>query len=203
MFADLKAEIYKRQLSNSENFDKSVLTYSVAALGLSLGFLKDFIPITKAVSPWMLHASWALFVLAIVLTMASFLVSQAGLKKQLRLAERYYIESDKKALTEINNFSQLTEATNFTSGAFFVVGLILTTLFVATNLEQAAIVNEAKDQQVPLGAVIPDIRRMPQPDVRRGAPIPDIQPLPPAPAPVPAPPPPAPAPSPGSSGGQR
>ncbi len=48
LFAELKGELFKRQLSNSDNFDKAVLAYSSAGLALSLGFLKDFVPIAKA-----------------------------------------------------------------------------------------------------------------------------------------------------------
>lgn len=39
-------DLSKRQISNAENLDKSILTYSGAGLALSLGFLKDFIPIS-------------------------------------------------------------------------------------------------------------------------------------------------------------
>lgn len=41
--ADFVAEIRKRELSSSENFDKSILTLSSAGLTLSVGFLKDFV----------------------------------------------------------------------------------------------------------------------------------------------------------------
>jgi hypothetical protein len=191
LFSDLKAEVYKRQLSNSENFDKSVLTYAVAGLGLSLGFLKDFVPITKAAHAWMLYSSWALLVAAVVLTMASFLLSQAGLKKQLAIAERYYLQEEESALKELNSFSSYTEQANLASGLSFLLGLALTTLFVAINLTGAA---EMKDQPkpptgTPLGATIPDLQRVQQPDFTRGAPVPTIQPVPPAPAPAPAAPP--------------
>jgi len=36
LFKDFKTEIEKRQVSSSENFDKSILTYSSWALGVSM-----------------------------------------------------------------------------------------------------------------------------------------------------------------------
>jgi hypothetical protein len=188
VFSEMKAEIYKRQLSNSENFDKSVLTYAVAGLGLSLGFLKDFIPITKAAHAWMLYGSWALFVVAVVLTMISFPLSQAGLKRQLALAERYYLQEDESVLTEMNSFSRYTEHANRWSGASFLLGLMLTTLFVAVNLKGAAEMQEPPktSQGTPLGAIVPDLQRIPQPDSTRGAPVPNIQPVENTPKPSPA-----------------
>src|SRR3569832_1908841 len=56
-----REELSKRQISNAENLDKSILTYSAAGLALSLGFLKDFIPISQAKYAWMLYGSLAGF----------------------------------------------------------------------------------------------------------------------------------------------
>lgn len=72
MFGDLKAELFKRQVSNSENFDKSVLAYATAALGFSLAFLKDFVPITAAAFAMLLYVSWGLFTLTISLRYSRF-----------------------------------------------------------------------------------------------------------------------------------
>jgi hypothetical protein len=71
-------DLSKRQLSNAENLDKSVLTYSGAGLALSLGFLKDFIPIREAKLPWALYGSWIAFTAAMVLVVLSYVFSQWG-----------------------------------------------------------------------------------------------------------------------------
>jgi len=41
-------DLLKRQLSNAENFDKAILSVSTAALGFSLAFLKDIVPLAEA-----------------------------------------------------------------------------------------------------------------------------------------------------------
>lgn len=178
LFADMKAELLKRQLSNSENFDKAVLAYSTGALGFSIGFLRDFVPITKAAHAWLLYASWGSFVTSVVLTISSFLISQKGIAKQLKINEQYYLGCEDDALKERNCFALITEASNFLSGVTFVFAIICTTFFVAVNLERAAIM--AEERKVPLreGAPVPQVQKIPQSDVQRGAPVPGIQKVP-------------------------
>ena len=108
-FSELKTELFKRQFSNAENFDKAILTLASGALALSLGFLKDFVSLNTANLVWSLYSSWFLFVSCIIITVASYLISQIGIEKQLKLAKRYYLDSDDTALEEkkqIINFNK-------------------------------------------------------------------------------------------------
>ncbi|QJD30959.1 hypothetical protein [Methylococcus geothermalis] len=175
--AELKTELFKRQLSNSDNFDKAILTYSSAGLALSLGFLKDFIPITRADASWLLFLSWALFVVAVVVTLISFISSQFGIARQLALNEKYYLRMDDSALSESNFFARCTDWLAYIAGTAFVVAIACSTIFVSINLERAAIMAEQK--QVPLreGAPVPTIQQVPQ-TVQKGAPVPGIQQVP-------------------------
>lgn len=178
LHAQLKAELFKRQLSNSENFDKSVLSYSTAALGFSIGFLKDFVPVTKATYAWLLYGSWTAFVVSVVVTISSFLVSQKGISRQLKINESYYLERKDEALRDTNCWARATDALNLLSGIAFVLGVVCTTVFVALNLERAAVM--AEDKKVPLreGAQVPQVQKVPQADVQRGAPVPGVQQVP-------------------------
>lgn len=178
LHAELKTELFKRQLSNSENFDKSVLAYSTAALGFSIGFLKDFVPIAKAAQAWLLYTSWAAFILSVVVTISSFLVSQRGIAKQLKINESYYLDGDEEALKEKNCWARATDGLNLVSGIAFVLGIFCTTFFVALNLERAAAMAEEKKVLLREGAPVPQIQKIPQVDVQRGAPVPGVQKLP-------------------------
>jgi hypothetical protein len=181
LHAELKAELFKRQLSNSDNFDKAILTYSSAGLALSLGFLKDFIPVTRADASWLLFMSWALFVVSVVVTLFSFISSQLGISRQLGLNERYYLQMDDTALSESNFFAKCTDWLGYIAGIAFVVAIACSTIFVSINLERAATMAEQK--QVPLreGAPVPTIQQVPQ-TVQKGAPVPGIQQVPQQPA---------------------
>lgn len=136
LLADFTAEVRKRQVSSSENFDKSVLTLSTSGLAVSLAFLKDFIPIGQAIGPWMLYASWALLTAATVITMLSFLASMRAQEFQQAVAEGYYQRREDPA-KKPNPWDRMVIWMNRASGASFIAGVSLTTLFVAINLQRA------------------------------------------------------------------
>lgn len=183
------AECMKRDLSNSENLDKSVLTYSSAGFALSLGFLKDFVPISKAAVPFALYGSWIFFNLAIVLTIASLIMSQLGLRRQLALAHEYYIERNAAAFDQKNGWQNAVTNTNYAAGFSFVLAVMLTTMFVSFNLEKAGIMTE-KTHRTQDGAMVPSMQRVPSTLERRGATIPPMQQIPVTQQESPPPPPP-------------
>ncbi|MBU7435850.1 hypothetical protein KRI00_01045 [Paraburkholderia fungorum] len=134
----------KLRISNAENLDKSVLTYSGAGLGLSLGFLKDFIPIREAKLPWALYVSWIAFTVAMVLVIASYVVSQMAIEVQFERAERYYDEDGEE---EVRNECTTTEKVaqhlnGWIYATAFGIGLSLTILFVSVNLNGANMANK-------------------------------------------------------------
>lgn len=177
----LTEELHRRQNLNTDNFDKAILTYSAGGLAASLAFLKEFVPITGAVLPWLLYASWFLFLGAIALTMISFVVSLRAIEHQLQLNERYYVYDDEAAKDEANPAAVLTVRVNLAAGAFFLLAVISTTVFVAANLERATKLKDGPVNVVPLGAIVPGIQTMQH--VQRGAVVPGIQAVP-APAPA-------------------
>lgn len=185
LHSELRAELLKRELSGSENFDKSVLTLSSAGLGLSISFLKDFVPPEAPGVPWMLYLSWGMFTVATLSTMASFFVSGKAIKRQLVLADRGYLQGDWKAFEEKNPWDRLTTSLNVTSMFMFLGALLLTTIFIISSLESNRM---ATGNFKTTGPVLE----------KKGASVPPMQR--PASAPVAAPAPPAPAPS-GSQGG--
>lgn len=135
----------KRQLSSSENFDKAILTYSSGGLALSLAFLKDFIPIRTASMPYLLYGSWALFVLSTAVTTMSFLVSYKAQTLSIHYAEKYYLEGDERYLNRQSWCDLCTKWFNLGSGIAFILALIFTSVFVATNLNEANYMAEKKE----------------------------------------------------------
>lgn len=170
LHADYVAEINKREVSSSENFDKSVLTFSSAGLALSVGFLKDFVPIQLAASPWTLYWSWALFTAATCLTIVSFLVSSKALDAQKGRAYGYYMEGDEAALTRANPWDRATKGLNYTSGGAFLLAMVLSVVFISLNLERgSALKNVTND-----GGYVELLKK--------GLPVPTMQQVPCAPA---------------------
>ena len=48
IFDSFRDELYKRQLSNSEAYDKAILSLSSAGLAISLSFIKFIVPLEQA-----------------------------------------------------------------------------------------------------------------------------------------------------------
>lgn len=176
LLADFTTEVRKRQMSSSENFDKSVLTLATSGLAASLAFLKDFIPIGQAICPWMLYASWALLTAATVITMLSFLASMRAQEVQQAIAVGHYRRGEPH--DKRNPWDRVVIWMNRTSGASFILGVSATTLFVAINLQRA---HEMKILQQASNTV-PERRGLPSPGI-----VPSARPAPPPSAPAPAP----------------
>ena len=177
LLAETRADLLKRQLSNAENYDKAVLSLSTACLGFSVGFLKDFVPIASAKWPWALYGSWIVLIMAIVTTIFSYYSSQRAIEKQLKKAEDYYLKGLEDALARTAS-ARITDCLNYASGVFFVLGIILTTLFVFQNIEGASIMgSDKKIQTVPFreGVPVPKMQEVP---LTKGAPIPNLQQVP-------------------------
>jgi hypothetical protein len=139
-----KAETEKRQISSSENFDKSVLTYSSWALGISIAFLKDFVPIDIANNAFLLYCSWYLFIISIGLTTVSFLVSYKSLEVSLKYAYEYYKNKNSEYADKTSYFTKTVEWFNYTSAFCFILGIAFTVIFASTNLEKAAMEKKVK-----------------------------------------------------------
>lgn len=157
------AEVNKRELAGSDNFDKSILTLSSGGLGLSLSFLRDMGG--QAVTlPWLLYCSWLMFVVATVSTMASFLVSAKALDHQKDVARRAYLEGNSEAFSEANIWDQCTRGLNLASAVAFFCALGMTIGFVITNVEGRRMAGNSTNNNGAAGDVI-----------QRGATVPTMQ----------------------------
>lgn len=136
LYKNLEEELHKRQLSNNESFDKSVLTLSSAGLAFSVSMIKSVIPINDAIFIGCLYAAWVLFGLTIVSTILSLITSQSGINTQLEHSYKYYIELDDSYLNKRNNGALLTEFFNKASGLFFICAIISVVAFSILNLDK-------------------------------------------------------------------
>jgi hypothetical protein len=184
IYAETRKDLLTRQLSNSEKFDGAVLTLSTAALGVSLTFIKDIVPLNKVQDIYLLKISWWLFGFAILSTMLSFVASQLGISTQLKYAEEYYLNKKNEYLAKTNIPARITDGFNYAAAFFFVVALVFTIVFVSTNLRGDQIMankKTSKETNVTLreGAPVPNMQPITGGGTeKKGAPIPNMQPVP-------------------------
>jgi hypothetical protein len=188
IYDSFRDELLKRQLSNTENYDKSILTLSSSGLAISLTFLKTIIPIDEANHLWMIKTSWLCFLFSITLSIIAYLISNAAIDKQLEIAENYYIRLDNKAFNEKNYLSIANECINKIVGILFILAIVATILFVTLNINQTEPEmshnneNKTNSGKLVLGlesAGVPRMQRIPEPQLSiNSAQIPRMQAIP-------------------------
>lgn len=141
------AEAQTRQRSSSENFDKSILTYSSSGLAISLTFLKDLVPIKDSIWPSLLYFSWACFVLATGLTILSFLISYKAQELSIEFCEEYFMNGKDEFRNKETWHGAFVKWSNIISGLAFVLALIATSFFVKLNLDEKIKMNDRKIAQ--------------------------------------------------------
>jgi len=150
IFATYKAEVDKRELSNTDNYDKNILTLSSAGLAISLTVFKDIVPIGQTAHIWLLYCAWVSFGCAILATIFSFLISNAALRAELDNAHKYYIEEDESAYGKLSLISKVLGWVNRFSGGFFVLAIISVITFGVINFDRRVEVSKSdmvKDSQ--------------------------------------------------------
>ena len=129
-----REHLLKCQLSNSENYDRAILTLSTASLGLSVTFIKNMVEIDQAACLWLLETSWVLFGIAIVTTVLSFQLSQRSIDFEFNRLNKYYLEKDDKAFGIPNVNGDRTKQAGYVSGITFVIALFTLMLFICLNI---------------------------------------------------------------------
>jgi hypothetical protein len=155
-------ELLKRQLSNTENYDKTILTLSSSGLALSLTFLKFLIPSEGAEYIWLIVTSWICFLISIIISLIAYYVSNLAISKQLIISHDYYINQNDNAFEEKNNASSWNKTLNNFVGISFVIAMIILVIFVTINLNQKepTMTDKNKTIQIDESAVAPVMQKI-------------------------------------------
>jgi hypothetical protein len=127
-------DLRKRQLSNSENYDKTVLTLSSSGLALSLTAIKFAIPLATAKYLISLQWSWWLFGTTILSMIVAYWIGNKALDKQLEIAEDYYAKSNEDAFSTKNWYAIVNNWLNIFAGLTFLIATALIISFVTSNI---------------------------------------------------------------------
>tara|TARA_R110001583_G_scaffold194927_1_gene367696 strand:- start:784 stop:1368 length:585 start_codon:yes stop_codon:yes gene_type:complete len=135
IFNTRREDLLKRNLSNTENYDKAILTLSSASLGLSLTAIKFVVPLGNAEYFWLLYSNWALLTLSILSSLLAYLIGNKAIEKELSKAHDYYKKGDEDAFDQKNGYIKFNKFLNYFTGLVFSASIILIILFVTLNME--------------------------------------------------------------------
>jgi hypothetical protein len=165
-----RRKVWEDLKSGSENFDKYLLTFSSGALGLSLTFIKDVVPLERAVWVPSLIASWVAFLLCILVTLISFRISIRALEKMVPYLNQFYLDGDVNAFNK-HLESLWTRAVEWCANLgilFFVLGLIFTMMFVGANIRRVKRMSDETTQKIVTGDLGKAIKPVPMTPLNEG-----------------------------------
>jgi hypothetical protein len=113
-----------------EDFDKTVLTLSGGALGISFAFIKDIIGANPIVQPYQLYFAWISWGLSVTVILASYFFSSLSLRKAIQ-----QLDSGDIYVSHVGGlFDVATCVLNVAGGLLFIIGVIFIVIFVRNNL---------------------------------------------------------------------
>jgi hypothetical protein len=180
-----RTSLVKAELEQSQLYDRSILTLTAGALGLSLTFIHEIVPTYDRATVVWLWIGWALLILGLFLTLMSFLTSQTGLRRARDILDRIHVEETSSS--EHNRAALITHWLNVASLSVFVAGVVCLTIFVSLNISRHEMHDEKKAIVVPedlrKGFVAPSAPLSRPSPVPTGAPSGEAGPNTPPPAP--------------------
>ena len=131
------------KLSNSVNLDRSILALSMASLGVSATLIRA----APGASYFLfLYLSWSFFLVAIMITIGSFIASQRELVAKLEFARRHLLDLDPVAGKEHDDYRAYTTHLGSSAAVAFFAGLLFLLIFFAINFPLTETSNMADEQ---------------------------------------------------------
>ena len=135
-YTSISEESNRRYVSNSEHYDKAILTLSSASLGFSVFVLNYIVPWKSACFLWLLFIAWGALGLSVVCSLLGYRIANRAIKALDVNMQAYYLhntveEPETPYTKRLNNIvSQL----NWLIGVLFILGLFTALLFVSLNI---------------------------------------------------------------------
>lgn len=174
--------LLQRQLSNNENYDRTIIALSSTGLALSLTAVNWVVPFTGAANLWLIQSAWLLFLVTIVCALVAYIISNKAIDKQLDIAEAYYIQGDEDAFADETVYSKLNNVINVVTGIAFIAAISLVIFYVVVNTDGVKNMTEKKNmtQYATDSASVPKMQKVASPSglETRSAQIPKMQAVP-------------------------
>ncbi len=169
MFDSFRDELLKRELSNTESYDRAILTLSSASLAVSLTAIRFVVPLESSNHIWMIKAGWLLLLFSIIMSLYAYLMSNKAISVQLKNAEDYYTHGVAEAFNRPNKYTEVNGVLNKLTGVMFVLALSSIVIFVTLNINsEESVMTKSKDNSGVVKSV----------NIRESANVPTMQKVP-------------------------
>jgi hypothetical protein len=117
------------ELEGYKSLDKAIFTLSAGSFGITISIFKDSLWSLKYAAFYMLISAWAAFLVSIMSTLISLVLSQYAFGKQKDILDEWYTNST----TGKNIYNSLVKVLNIFSVVIFITGAILIFLMIIFN----------------------------------------------------------------------
>jgi len=114
---------------SQEAYDKTILSLSGGALGISFAFVNEFVDTNNVINPCALKWAWILWVASMLFVLISFFTSQLALRKTIAQVDSGTIDNSKLG----GIFDIITLIANILAGSALIYGMFLMISFVNSN----------------------------------------------------------------------
>ena len=133
MYLDMEKDISNREILNSVNRDRTLITVSIAGLSLSIAFVSNIPDAANIVYPGLIYATWILFALCIISVLFSYISALIALERYRKINKEYYIDDDDNARNKKYLSLYMTKFLNYVSVIIFMLAVILGVIFIIKN----------------------------------------------------------------------
>lgn len=123
-----------RERANSDKYDNTILAYSTGALGLSITFIKDLVPLATAHALWAIKTSWVLFAASLLLMLASFPIAAVSNRQSVDFAHKYFMGRKDDYYNKEGWAAKVLKWINPLAGLVFFAATAFTIAFVWINV---------------------------------------------------------------------
>jgi len=134
LYDEHKNQAWNDVQSSTKSFEQSLLAVSSGALGVSLAFVKDIVPLKQAICLNLLFASWVCFAACIILTVFSSPLSIAAQRKYVGYIWKFYMEGRQEYFDKRSWYSRALTISTWLAALLFLVGLTCTVVFCIKNV---------------------------------------------------------------------
>ncbi len=142
--AEYRKWLVAAEQKSQEDFDKTVLTLSGGALGISFAFLKDIVGPQPIVLSGFLLAAWFAWAFSTFSVLISYYLSHLALRRAIGQVDDGTIFKQPPG----GVFACLTAILNGTGAVLFLVGVCCITVFAVSNLPIKGAINDRKEAAV-------------------------------------------------------
>ncbi len=133
MYLRMEKDISDREMMNSVNRDRTLITISIAGLGLSVAFVKNIPSGSNISSPGIIYVVWVLFGLCIISVLLSYIFALTALERYRQINREYYIEDNDNARNKKYFSLGATQFLNYASVILFMLAVISGVIFIIKN----------------------------------------------------------------------